>query len=311
VLEVPACPVTGEPAMRLVQYVNAGFLADIWQIVFKTNARPSFGGVTRFGLWESPSGLLFFDPPIEGDREFYVQLYRRLDLQRYVTVYRHRREFALAAKWIGAAERVLDVGCGFGQFQDAIPRAHYVGLDPNFGETSPESVVCAETIEQHLVANQGSYDAVCAFQVIEHVARPRDFFSLLIAAARPNGRVILGVPHVPSAFTRLPNYMINAPPHHLTWWTCDALRTLAECCGLVVETVERVPWGRHDSLLYWMERCSFIKCRKTYFEHRWSWHVASAISFGAGLLANTVFGCPKETRDEGAGLLLVARKSAA
>src|ERR1700722_746643 len=85
-MDVPNCPVTGEPAKRLVQFVSARFLGDLWQIIFKTNAWPSFGAVARFGLWESPTGLYFFDPPTEGDHQFYQQLYKRLDLQRYFKV---------------------------------------------------------------------------------------------------------------------------------------------------------------------------------------------------------------------------------
>ncbi len=68
-----------------------------------------------------------------------------------------------------------------------------------------------------LTENRGAYDAVCAFQVIEHVAKPAQLFAEMAAAAKPGGRVIIGVPHVPSAMSRIPNFLLNAPPHHLTW----------------------------------------------------------------------------------------------
>ena len=306
-MNTPLCPVTGEPALRLVQYVSARFLTDMWRLVFKTDARGSFGDVKRFGLWESPTGLYFFDPPTEGDNEFYLQLYRRLDLQRLFKVVRDRSEFRLAARWISDGDKVLDVGCGFGQFRAFAPQALYTGLDPNFGDAAPADDIRKESIEAHLLTSAASYDAVCSFQVLEHVARPRDFFAKLIAAARPGGCIIVGVPHVPSAFTRLPNYMINAPPHHLTWWTKPALAALAERAGLDVESIETVPWGRHDSILYWMERCTLVRCGDQHYRHSWLWHACTAASFLLGAAANTILGCPK-TKDEGGGLLLVSRK---
>src|SRR6202023_144059 len=65
----PACPVTGRPAVRHVQSVAARLLTDLWRIEFKTDARPSFRGVNRFGLCFAATGLFLFDPPLEVDRD--------------------------------------------------------------------------------------------------------------------------------------------------------------------------------------------------------------------------------------------------
>ena len=65
---VPPCPVTGRPAIRRVQWVTTRLLTDLWRIAFGVDVRPLFAGLNRFGLWESPTGLYFFDPPREGDQ---------------------------------------------------------------------------------------------------------------------------------------------------------------------------------------------------------------------------------------------------
>src|SRR5207249_9818388 len=96
------------------------------------------------------------------------------------------------------------------------------------------------TLRAHLVENANAYDAVCAFQVIEHLRKPTEMFADMVAAAKPGGLVIVGVPHVPSALTRFPNNLVNAPPHHLTWWTRAALAALAERHGAAVESVEKI-----------------------------------------------------------------------
>ena len=130
----PACPVTGRPAVRHIQWVAARLLTDLWRIEFKTDVRPSFRGIDRFGLWESPAGLYFFDPPLEGDRAFYVRFYSRMSAVKLFSLQDIRHEFLIAARRIEAGARVLDVGCGFASFRLCVPQATYTGLDPHFAE---------------------------------------------------------------------------------------------------------------------------------------------------------------------------------
>jgi hypothetical protein len=112
---------------------------------------------------------------------------------------------------------------------------------------------------------------------------------------------------VPSALTRFPNNPVNEPPHHLTWWTRAALAALAERHGASVESIENVPWGDCDSLLYWMERCSPLRCRDIFYRNRLWWHAAVVIAFAGGWLMHALRGTPRTT-DEGVGLIMVARR---
>lgn len=130
----PACPVTGAPAVRLVQWISTKFLISLWRIIFHVDARASFGQHERIGLWESPTGLYFFDPPLEGDRAFYTQFYDVLLRRKLWSHDAIRHEFELAGRRIGAGAQVLDVGCGFASFRQVIPHARYLGLDPNVAD---------------------------------------------------------------------------------------------------------------------------------------------------------------------------------
>ena len=303
----PRCPVTGEPAARFVQWIGTAFLARLWKLQFGANARPSFGAVERFALWQSPTGLYFFDPAAPGDSEFYDGFYGRLLRRKLWRKDSERQEFKSAARRVKPGERVLDVGCGFGNFRHSVPHARYTGLDPHFAHQAQSDDVRGEMLHEHLVAHAGSYDVVCAFQVVEHVAAPLPLFAEMVQAARPGGLVIASVPHIPSAMLRIPNFLMNAPPHHLTWWNRESLAALAARAGAEVEAIETVDWDADDSMIYWIERCSMIRCKDEFFRPSAVWHAATALSFIGGTLLHKLKRVPSR-RDEGASLMLVARR---
>ena len=304
--QFPLCPVTGQRAVRLVQWVEAATLIDLWRGVFRIDARPSFGALERFGLWQSSTGLYFFDPPREGDPAFYRGFYGRLVERKVWSRDAVRDEFARAAARIRPGDCVLDVGCGDAAFRTLIPQARYVGIDPS--ATGAIEGVSDQPLAVHLQDHAERYDAVCAFQVLEHVADPRQMFLDMVRAARPGGLIIVSVPHVPSAATRIPNFLINAPPHHLTWWTKAALATLAARSGAEVEAIESTAWNEYDSLIYWMSRCCPVHCRDIHYRGIWRWHIATLIGFLLGRLMHMIYPRPA-ANDEGGSLVMIARRA--
>ena len=306
-LPPPPCPVTGEPAVRLVQTVTARFLTDLWRY----SGRVDVGGLLlparRFGLWESPTGLIFFDPPVAGDEAFYRAFYARIGAHEKLAGPRTQRlEFLEAARHVAPGDRVLDVGCGHGGFRAYVPEARYTGLDPNFAGEDPSGTILAETVEAHAARLGPVYDVVCAFQVIEHVADPLGFARSLAACVKPGGRLLIGTPLWPSPNTTNPNFIMNAPPHHLTWWTPRALESLARRLGCEPEAVHAIGMDRHDALIHWMAATTPVRCRGPYFKASRRWYAALAACYGAALLLNRLLPLPKRTRPN--TLLLAARK---
>ena len=304
---IPLCPITGLPARRRIQPISGRLIIGLWRHAFGVGTERQLDGVERFGLWESPCGLGFFEPMLAGDVEFYRDLYQGSDLHRLLTAPGlGRAEFERVADLVRPGEKVLDIGCGEGGLARHLPHATYVGLDPHFVPASAGPDVRNETIAEHAVCYAGQYDAVCAFHVIEHVADPLQFGRDLTQCTRSGGRLFIAVPAWGSAITDIPNFVFNAPPHHLSWWNEAALHALADQLDLVVEAIETTPFSSHDSIIYWMGRFAPRLTGDRYFRAHWIWYGALIWSWLVGRACNALFRVAAGA--DSAGLLLVARK---
>ncbi len=301
---VPRCPITGEPS-RWVQWVSTKALQRVWHFSFGVDVGHLIGGLPRFGLWESPAGLMFFDPPIAGDRQFYQDFYGSFRFHdRLSGAGVARPDFVFTAARLKPGMKVLDVGCGEGGFRRSLPDVDYCGLDMNFG--GQQQPILAETIEQHAARLPDHYDAVCAFQVAEHTPDPLAFVGAMVRALKPGGLLIMSVPLWPAPVTAIPNWAINAPPHHLSWWNERALRALSDRLDLTCREIWPVPASPHSSVIYWMGRFAPRIGDGKYFRWRYRWHGALLWSYLAGSLADKILPLPANAC--GSEILMVAQK---
>jgi SAM-dependent methyltransferase len=293
--------------VRLIQPVSSNLLIGLWKASFGVDASSRLVPGRSFGLWESPCGLIFFDPMIAGDGAFYRDLYRDWGSDGPWSEGKSvRADYSRAASIIAPGDRVLDVGCGAGALAAFVPHAIYVGLDDNYTAAGTTVDIRNESLAAHAAKHREQYDAVCAFHVIEHVAKLAEFAADLTRCLRPGGVLILAVPKFRSAINHIPNFVFNAPPHHLSWWNEQALRALAEAAGLNVESLEGLPLGAHHRLGYWMGRVAPKLTAEQYFRHAYTWHAGLLWSFLAGRLCSRLFGTPRDA--EPVELLLIARR---
>ena len=304
---IPSCPITGLPAIRRIQPISGRLIRGLWRGAFGVSTDRQLAGIDQFGLWESPCGLAFFEPMLEGDAAFYLDLYRRGDFHQALSVPRiARAEFRRVAELVRPGDKVLDVGCGEGALAPHLPHAVYVGLDPHcYASADGLLEVRNETIAAHAASHPEEYDAVCAFHSIEHVPDPLGFARDLIKCLRPGGRLCIVVPSRTSPLTEIPNFVLNAPPHHLSWWDEGALRAVADRLDLKTEAIETVPFS-FDSLIYWMGRCAPKLTGDRYFRAHWTWYCALAWSWLVGRACDGLFRVPASARPS--GLLFIARK---
>lgn len=241
------CLLCGEHPTRLAQRIPATKLIEAY--------RAQLGVVPNLCVDEvryltCPScGLRFFDPQVTGDEAFYSSLQK---ISWYYSP--AKQEFALAADYIGSADHVLEIGAGRGLFLREIEPASYTGLE--FSSSAIQSAAAdgirllAEPIERHARENPGKYDVVCAFQVLEHVARPRSFLDAAVAAMKPGGRLIVSVPGEDSFARHAVWDALNMPPHHITRWTDSCLRRIADLHALRLVALIPEALGRNMRRAY-------------------------------------------------------------
>jgi 2-polyprenyl-3-methyl-5-hydroxy-6-metoxy-1,4-benzoquinol methylase len=142
--------------------------------------------------------------------------------------------------------RLLDVGCGTGDFVAAAGRCGYdaMGID-----TDREAVQAGRShyrdlplfcmrAEDFLQQEPRQYDVITFFEVLEHLENPSGFIAMVRAHLKASGWMALSVPNNDSrllAVYRRLTRVIDYPPHHLTRWTKQGLTRLMHAHGFAVE----------------------------------------------------------------------------
>jgi SAM-dependent methyltransferase len=149
----------------------------------------------------------------------------------------------------GATGRLLDVGSGPGLL---LERARARGWDVVGVEPSAQAAaharalgleVVEEFLEERLAAALGSFDAVHAAVLLEHLPDPAAMVRLMRTLLRPGGALVLVVPNDESPYQHaavhdgaLRPWWI-APPHHLNYFTPASLAALVRRTGFTVVDV--------------------------------------------------------------------------
>ncbi len=187
-------------------------------------------------------GLRYFAPSVAGDRDFYEQL---MSAARYEE---DRWEFDQVTTRLRPHDAVLDVGCGRGAFLRRIASSarRVVGLDANRPAISEltELGIEAHAIPIAEFANRepNAFDAVCAFQTLEHLANVDELIEPAVRCMRRGGRLFLSLPNRDRAW-REPFEPFDFPPHHVSRWDGAQFVVLARRYRLQLRAVEYEPPG--------------------------------------------------------------------
>lgn len=142
-----------------------------------------------------------------------------------------------------AAVRVLDFGCGWGEF---LVMATLFGFDACGVERSPDrqkhlrdrGVTTFADLAAAVAAVGPNYHAATLFQVLEHLDDPLAVLRALHAVLVPGAVLVVEVPNcegITGIETRADYYNIH-PLEHINCFTPDSLRKMAARAGFTAET---------------------------------------------------------------------------
>jgi SAM-dependent methyltransferase len=164
----------------------------------------------------------------------------------------HLKRYEFALPYCRGA-RVLDAGCGvgYGTAHLAQVAERVVGVDVSDDAVAYAHAHYAGPNVEFLVADvlelpfaDDSFDVVCSFEIVEHVANAERFVAELARVLRPGGRLVLSTPRADDPTVRPDN------PFHEHEFDADELRALLSSSFSSVELFgqRRIETARHRTL---------------------------------------------------------------
>ncbi len=189
------------------------------------------------------SNYKFYSPfNITGNSRFYERL------QKYDWYYMPWKwEHQVCNKLISEGKKILEVGCGNGDFLRNISKQHEniqcIGLELNESTVISEEnlKIINRSVEDYSVEYEGEFDLVCSFQVLEHIPTVNSFLKAKIKCLKDNGLLVISVPNNDSFIKHDRFSILNMPPHHMGLWTEESLKMIANYFNLELLKIEFEP----------------------------------------------------------------------
>lgn len=189
-------------------------------------------------------GLQFWEPRQMPSARWYSAMYGARN-QRLLPL-EPGHSFFLADLLAPRCGRILDVGCGTGNFLLAASIAGYsvsgIELDTDAAALAlrfcPRARIFPVPLESFRVRYPNeTFDIVSFFEVLEHQADPAAFLSEVRACLRPRGFIVLSVPNRDRWQTATD--ALDYPPNHFLRWNPKSLSTALRAHGFSVMSVKR------------------------------------------------------------------------
>lgn len=237
---------TGQDNARLLARVKPKEISDKWQKAMAVDVGDEFRKLEPIEYWECPTTKFRWYSPAKaaGGSDLYTQL------EKFDWYYMADKwEFSTAINLLESGSSVLEVGVGEGLFlRAAKERGHSVQgieLNPKGAERARSLglLIHESTLAELRKQTDRRFDAICSFQVLEHVPNPRTFLEGMIGLLKPDGKMILSVPNaavIRKIDPRNQN-LLNQPPHHMGHWDEGVFRALEALLPVKVKSIHREP----------------------------------------------------------------------
>lgn len=178
----------------------------------------------------------------------------------------HKRRKNIIGKYITNGSNIIDIGCASGEFVNFIKESYNV-YGNDFSEFAiKEAKRNNEEIKNHFfcgaIDESGleleSFDAICMWDVIEHLREPKEMINNLYKYIKKGGYMIISTPNVGSFFAKITGnkWPFMTPPEHLSFFDKNTLTNLFTSNGKweVMEWSTKGKWANVGFILYKIKR---------------------------------------------------------
>lgn len=206
---------------------------------------------TKYSLYQcSECYVQFWLPQTVARRKWYEQEgnpYQIRDLVKLKVNRGYHSFFLKRYKNLSKGVRVLDLGCGTGEFLSELEKrgCEVWGLDfdreaikiakQRFGLKNIYALSFEEFFKKE---NLAKFDVITFFEVLEHLNDPLVFIQNLKKLLKPSGKIVLSAPFRERMLPNLNNW--DFPPHHFTRWNRESILNLFSKCGFSISYIDYV-----------------------------------------------------------------------
>lgn len=248
----PRSPLDPLESVVVEKRFTAASIIEKYRTYLRVDVSEDLAGVDEVLLCRGrESNLRFFWPPtLAGTGRFYAKL--MANPHYYLG---DKWEYGAAVDALPPRQRVLEVGCGTGDFLAKLRSAGHEGIGLEINDeairlgTAAGHDIRRGTIEEFAASCDKQFDVVCAFQVLEHVTDPVSFLDGCLACLRDGGLAIFAVPNGEGVFSSL-DVALDMPPHHMLRWNAAAFQYLVTRFPLALFDLQSEPISQlHVGLL--------------------------------------------------------------
>jgi 2-polyprenyl-3-methyl-5-hydroxy-6-metoxy-1,4-benzoquinol methylase len=181
---------------------------------------------------------------------------------KQATYRENKTRFNLTQRFVAAGQLVLDAGCATGDFL-AVAKDHYVVYGVDISESAIEHArrrmpdIAAQIFSlklENLSDQLPKFDAICMWDVVEHVRDPVSVCRALMSILKPGGYLLLSTPDVESLTSKVmkQHWAFMIPPLHLGYFSRRSLAYLfaRQVPGRILEFLTRGKWTTLTFLAY-------------------------------------------------------------